>query len=220
LFFSDISPDGRFVAFISFATNLSDADGDLVIDAFLRDTATGTTNLVSRANGQTGAGGDDRTFIAKVSADGRYVAFDSDADNLSDIDDDTMADVFRRDTVTGATILVTRKDGPDGTPASGAAPSISDDGRLIAFQSQDDTLSAIDDNVLLNLFVRDLDAGTTTLVSRPSGAGVTPRTRARSSPWSPATAGASPSSPTPTTSPQTPRRPRATSSSATWRAAS
>ncbi|HEX2506993.1 MAG TPA: hypothetical protein VHK23_01640, partial [Miltoncostaeaceae bacterium] len=174
-FFSDISPDGRFVAFISFATNLSDADGDLVIDAFLRDTATGTTSLVSRANGQTGAGGDDRTFIAKVSADGRYVAFDSDADNLSDIDDDTMADVFRRDTVTGATILVTREDGPDGTPASGAAPSISDDGRLIAFQSQDDTLSAIDDNVLLNLFVRDLDAGTTTLVSRPSGAGVTPQ---------------------------------------------
>jgi Tol biopolymer transport system component len=174
-FTSDISADGRLVAFTSLATNLSDADADLVIDAFVRDMATGTTTLVSRANGPAGVGGDDRTFVARVAADGRYVAFDSDSDNLSTIDDDTAADVFRRDTVTDATILVTREDGPDGVPASGAAPTISADGRLIAFQSQDDTLSAIDNDLLLNLFVRDVVGGTTTLISRPDGVGVTPQ---------------------------------------------
>ncbi len=174
-FGTHISADGRFVAFTSLATNLSDADQDLVIDAFLRDTATGTTTLISRANGPVGAGGDDRTFVARVSADGRYVAFDSDSDNLSAIDDKTMADVFRRDTVANATILVTREDGPDGAPASGAAPTISADGGLVAFQSQDDTLSAIDNNLLLNLFVRDIAAGTTKLVSRPDGVGVIPQ---------------------------------------------
>ena len=103
------------------------------------------------------------------------MAFDSDADNLSAIDDKTVADVFRRDTVANETILVTREDGPDGAPASGAAPTISDDGGVIAFQSQDDTLSVIDNDLLLNLFVRNVAAGTTTLVSRPNGLGVTPQ---------------------------------------------
>ena len=172
-FGTDVSADGRFVALVSFATNLSDADQDLVIDAFLRDMATGTTTLVSRADGAAGAGGDDRTFIARVSADGRFVAFDSDSDNLSPIDDDTMADVFRRDTATNATVLVTREDGPDGTPASGAAPSISDDGRMVTFQSQDDTLPGVGNPALLYLFVRDVEAGRTTLVSRPTGLGAT-----------------------------------------------
>jgi Tol biopolymer transport system component len=174
-FNTDISADGRFVAFTSLATNLSDADQDLVIDAFLRDMATGTTTLISRANGPAGAGGDDRTFLARVSADGRYVAFDSNSDNLSTIDDKTVADVFRRDTVASATILVTREDGPDGAPASGAAPTISADGGVVAFQSQDDTLSAIDNDLLLNLFVRDIAADTTKLVSRPDGVGITPQ---------------------------------------------
>jgi Tol biopolymer transport system component len=134
---------------------------------------TGSTTLISRADGAAGAGGDDRTFIARVSGNGRYVAFDSNSDNLSTVDDDTMADVFRRDTETGATILVTREDGLDGTPASGAAPSISADGRLITFQSQDDTLPGVGNAALLYLFVRDVDAGTTTLVSRPTGLGPT-----------------------------------------------
>jgi Tol biopolymer transport system component len=172
-FGTDVSADGRFVTLVSFATNLSDADQDLVIDAFLRDMVTGATTLISRANGAAGAGGDDRTFIARVSGNGRYVAFDSNATNLSTVDDDTMADVFRRDTVTGATILVTREDGQDGTPAAGAAPSISADGRLITFQSQDDTLPGVGNPALLYLFVRDVDAGTTTLVSRPTGLGAT-----------------------------------------------
>jgi Tol biopolymer transport system component len=103
------------------------------------------------------------------------VAFDSDSDNLSTIDDKTVADVFRRDTVASATILVTRENGPDGAPASGAAPTISADGVVVAFQSQDDTLSAIDNDLLLNLFVRDIAADTTKLVSRPDGVGITPQ---------------------------------------------
>ena len=198
-FNTDISADGRFVAFTSLATNLSDADQDLVIDAFLRDMATGTTTLISRADGEAGAGGDDRTFLARVSANGRYVAFDSDSDNLSAIDDDTMADVFRRDTVANATILVTREDGQEGTPASGAAPTISADGHLVAFQSQDDTLSAIDNDLLLNLFVRDIDAGTTRLVSRPTGLGLIAQDASSFIPWSRGTAATSRSSRTRTT---------------------
>jgi Tol biopolymer transport system component len=174
-FAASSSGDGQFVAFTSLATNLSDADQDTVVDAFIRDMATGITTLVSRADGLAGAGADDRTFLARVSADGRYVAFDSDADNLSAIDDKTVSDVFLRDTALSTTTLVTRADGLNGAPGGGAAPTITENGRRVAFQSQGDNLSPIDNDVLLNLFVRDVDAGTTTLVSRPDGTGLTPQ---------------------------------------------
>jgi len=171
-----ISADGRFVAFESRANNLSSDDLDPVLDVFVRDTQLGTTTLVSRADGPAGAGGNYTSGSPTISADGRFVAFESDARNLSADDNNNVTNVFVRDTQLGTTMLVSRADGPAGAGGDGnsANPSISADGRFVAFASLAANLSADDNNVVLNVFVRDTQMGTTVLVSRangPSGAG-------------------------------------------------
>jgi Tol biopolymer transport system component len=162
-----ISGDGRFVTFQSRADNLSDEDNDAVINLYVRDLEAGTTTLVSRAGGTSGpaANGDSRD--AHISADGRFVAFESSATNLSANDVNSSPDVFVRDLRAGTTTLVSRAGGPAGAPGDGASnePSISADGRFVAFAS--DALNLSDeDAAFADVFVRDLQAGTTTLVAR------------------------------------------------------
>jgi Tol biopolymer transport system component len=170
-FVPSISADGRYVAFQSGATNLSPEDNHAVADIFLRDTLMNTTTLVSRATGATGAAGSTFSSSPSVSADGRFVAFESTADNLSPDDNDAVTNIYVRDVVAGTTTLVTRADGPAGAPADGGsgAPTISADGRFVAFQSDADNLSPEDNNAVLNVYVRDVVAGTTTLLSRATG---------------------------------------------------
>ena len=86
--FASISADGRFVAFVSDATNLSTADtNDPFEDVYVRDLQTDTTTLVSRQSAADGgAVGDLDSYDAAISADGRFVAFSSKADNLSGAD--------------------------------------------------------------------------------------------------------------------------------------
>lgn len=169
-FAPSISHDGRYIAFQSSSSNLSDID-DLSEDVFLRDTATNTTTLISRGNGPGGPGGDERSLSPSVSADGRYIAFRSDADNLSGADEDG-ADIFVRDRARGTTALISRRSqtagGQAATNGSSFFPSISSNGRYIAFYSTADNLSGADDNRFGNIFVRDTAAATTTLVSRRS----------------------------------------------------
>ena len=105
------------MAFDSTAGNLSAEDGDLVADVFVRDVAAGTTTLVSRAGGPAGPGGTDASTSPSISADGRHVAFDSRADNLSSEDVDTVGNVFVRDLVAGTTVLVSRTTGTGGAVA-------------------------------------------------------------------------------------------------------
>ena len=99
-----------------------------------------------------------------VSADGRYVAFYSDADNLVPGDDNDSYDVFVRDRQTGTTTLVS---GGVSGPGDGSAfdPSVSADGRYVAFYSNATNLVPGGSNGNYQVFVRDLQAGTTTLVS-------------------------------------------------------
>lgn len=142
--------------------------------------ATYDTVLVSRS--ATGAAGNGDSAAPSVSADGRYVAFASDADNLSDADDDNHTNIFVRDLTAGTTTYVSRADGANGAAANGpsAAPSISADGRYVAFSSTAANLSTQDEDTCMslfwglpepcsNIFVRDLTAGTTTFVSRANG---------------------------------------------------
>jgi len=168
---ASISADGRFVAFYSEADNLSADDNDNVTNVFVRDMQLGTTTLVSRADGAAGAGGDDYSFNPTISADGRFVAFYSSADNLSADDDNNVVNVFLRDTQLGTTTLVSRADGPAGAGGDDSSfdPTISADGRFVAFESDADNLSADDNNNVTNVFVRDTQLGTTTLVSRADG---------------------------------------------------
>src|SRR5215213_6411014 len=85
-----VSADGRFVAFQSNATNLPN-DADATTDVFVRDLQQNTTTLVSRANGANGNKATDLSSLPAISADGRFVAFQSEASNLSP--DDLNADV-------------------------------------------------------------------------------------------------------------------------------
>jgi Tol biopolymer transport system component len=100
-----------------------------------------------------------------VSADGRYVAFDSFASNIVAGDTNGWLDVFVRDTVAGTTTLVSvSSTGVQGNHPS-MEPAISADGRYVVFSSSASNLVPDDSNDALDVFVRDLQAGTTTRVS-------------------------------------------------------
>ncbi|MFL5896149.1 MAG: TolB family protein [Thermoleophilaceae bacterium] len=167
-----ISADGRFVAFESGATNLVPGDRNSASDVFVRDLRGGATQLVSRAERghTTGAG---PSYMSSISADGRFVAFASRADDLAPGDRGGAEDVFVRDLRTGVTRLVSARTSAARVAAGRARtiyPSISADGRLVAFHSDASDLVAGDSNDAGDVFVRDLATGTTRLVSR-DGAG-------------------------------------------------
>lgn len=109
--------------------------------------------------------GSSTLWRSSLSSDGRYVAFSSDADNLVANDTNCCTDVFVRDRLNGTTMLVSV--GLNGAGANGAsqATSLSADGRYVAFTSAADNLVSGDTNRALDVFVRDVIAGTTTLVS-------------------------------------------------------
>ena len=129
--------------------------------------APGDLTLLSRADGLGGAGGlslDNKSssFGASISASGRFVAFTSEANNLSLFDNDAVVNVFMRDMVDGSIILVCCA---SGSSTGAAEASISGDGRNIVFSSTDDNLSTEDNNAFNNVFVYLRAFGTTSLVS-------------------------------------------------------
>jgi Tol biopolymer transport system component len=164
----DISGDGRYVVFQSDANNLSRADNNAFTNIFVRDLVANTTTLVSRRPGPGGAGANDNSIDATISADGNRVAFSSGANNLSNEDDDAEQNIFVRDLATATNALVSRASGAGGAPGNGESESadISSSGRFVAFRSDADNLSGEDVNTEINIFVRDLDQSTTALASR------------------------------------------------------
>src|SRR3954451_4661592 len=129
-----LSADGRLVGFTSLATDLVKGDTNGASDAFVHDRKTGRTERVSVGAGGKQANGD--SFSAVVSADGRYVAFDSSATKL--VKGDTGGGVYVRDRLKGTT---ERADlGPGGVPADRVsfigANAISAGGRFVAFSSR------------------------------------------------------------------------------------
>ncbi|WP_268221514.1 S8 family serine peptidase [Streptomyces sp. EMB24] len=122
-----LSADGRWAVFNSEAGNLVAGDTNGTTDVFLRDRELGTTVRVSAA--PDGAAGNGPSREQTISADGRWIAFQSTADNLVSGDTDGAADVFLYDRQTGTTRLV---DGPDGPHT---APKISGDGSVVVFDS-------------------------------------------------------------------------------------
>ena len=126
-----------------------------------------TSGLVSGSarSSATGGGG---SYQPVPSADGRFVAFVSQANNL--VTNDNLApylDVFLRDRVAGSITLVSiRADGAGGGDDNSVGPTVSADGRFVAFQSAAGNLALNDTNGLSDVFLRDVVAGTTVLVSR------------------------------------------------------
>jgi Tol biopolymer transport system component len=148
-----ISADGRFVAFMSLASNLGPGTG-----VFVRDRQTGTTEVVSVASDGTQANSS-YSFDPALSADGRFVAFGSWATNLVP---EGRGGVLVRDRLSRTTTLVSVAS--DGTPGAGGSPSISADGRFVAFGSSAN-LAPGDNDGWPDVFVRDRLAGTTERVS-------------------------------------------------------
>lgn len=165
----EISADGRYVAFLSYASNLVRGDTNDTSDVFVRDLRTGRTSRVSVSG--TGAQGDGfSSFTLDLSPDGRYVLFDSDASNLVPGDTNGFPDVFVHDRRTRRTTRVSvSTNGQQGDHIS-QSPAVSADGRYVAFASYASTLVPGDTNGYGDVFLRDRRTGRTTLVSRtPSG---------------------------------------------------
>jgi Tol biopolymer transport system component len=140
-----ISANGRYVAFASKAKNLSQIDKNDVEDVFLRDLKTNRTLLVSRGQGKRGAAGSGDSSNPSISGDGRYVAFESYASNLGPSDNSAIPDVFVRDMRSGRVFLASRStNGGPAANAPSANPSISGDGRYVAFDSRGSNLNPSD----------------------------------------------------------------------------
>lgn len=155
-----MSADGRYVAYAAEADAAAPNASWVIIR---RDNQTGATVRVDVASDGTPANSSSRE--PSISADGRYVAFTSDADNLVSGDDNSVSDVFVRDVQAGTTTRVSvATDGTQGD-ADSYSPSISADGRYVALTSDSDLLDPNDANASPDVFVRDRQANTTTLES-------------------------------------------------------
>lgn len=148
-----ISGDGRFVAFTSEASNLVTGDTNGKEDVFVHDLQTGTTTRVSVGTG--GGQGDGDSSDPAISADGRYVAFKSQATNLVPGDNNGVVDIFIRDRQTGTTTRVSVDSSGAQTNERSSNPAISADGRFVAFDSHASNLVANDTNAQEDVFVRD-----------------------------------------------------------------
>ena len=177
-----MSADGRYTVFLSDADELSDEDDDRFTNVFRRDNLTGETLLVSRADGADGEAANATSAVIggglllgpglatapSISGDGNRAVFTTLATNLVD-GDGPGSDVFLRDIAAGTTVLASRR--PDGSPipVSSGDPALSGDGNRVAFvtteQMDGDTNSDAD------VYLRDLAAATTQLVSRRGPAG-------------------------------------------------
>ncbi len=153
-FGKSVSADGRLAAFITPASNLVPGDTTDTFDPFVRDLQTQTTEIVNVGTG--GVRGNDESDGLALSADGRFVVFDSAATNLVPGDTNGRSDVFVRDRQTGTTRRVSL--GPAGAQASLGANfgAISADGRFVGFYSQSPDLVADDTNGTGDVFVRNL----------------------------------------------------------------
>lgn len=161
------SADGRFVAFHSDATNLVAGGSNGETHVFVRDRQSGTTEIVSVDSNE--AEGNDTSSSVSISADGRFVAFQSDATDLVTGDSNGQSDVFVRDRQMGTTERVSLANNGDQANSRSYYTSISADGRFVAFTSLATNLVAGDTNVDEDVFLRDRLAGTTERVSVDSG---------------------------------------------------
>ena len=173
-----ISADGRYVAFVSYASDLVAGDANGKADIFVRDLVAGTT---VRASVDT-AGGDPNNFSDSpdISADGRRIAFASLASDLVAHDNNvcfseqgpvSCVDVFVRDLVAGTTIRVSVDAGGGDADKGGFDPSISGNGGRVAFASDSSDLVANDGNRTTDIFVRDLVGAATTRASVDTAGG-------------------------------------------------
>jgi Tol biopolymer transport system component len=158
-----LSHDGRFVSFVSLASNLAPGDTNGAKDIFVRDRLVGLTERVSISS--EGEEGDRQSTIAQISADGRCVAFVSYALNLTPEETGGFAQIYVRDRHACTTTIASVS--TDGAVADDhcLSAAVSADGRFVAFHTAAGNLVGGDVNAVSDVFVRDLQLEATELVS-------------------------------------------------------
>lgn len=154
---SSISLNGRYVAFHSEADNLVAGDTNGAEDIFVHDRQTGTTARVSVSS--LGVEGNDDSLCPFITPDGQFVVFYSYADNLVTGDNNGYADVFVHDRLLGTTTRASVNAYGQESTNGGARPSISADGRYVAFETSAGNLVSGDTNGCSDIFVHDRQTG-------------------------------------------------------------
>jgi WD40-like Beta Propeller Repeat len=172
-----ISGDGNFIVYTSTATNLvpGQVDPSGGTSVYLYNRLTGSTTLVSHASGSSTTTANGNSDTPLVSADGRYVYYESTATNLVPGQAGSGGEnVYAYDSVAGTTLLVSHISGAAGTTASGASSpgAISSDGRFLAYESSATNLvpGQVNGNAGANVFLYDLSTDSSKLVNAASTA--------------------------------------------------
>lgn len=172
---ASISDDGRFVTYLSTATNAVTGDTNALADVFVHDRQTGATERVSVSDSEAQATGGAASSKVDISADGNLVVFVSAATNLVTGDTNTMPDVFLRNRSAGTTQRISVSSAGAQQTAAGTtaveSPQITPDGRYIVYVSTGAGLVTGDTNARRDVFVRDRTANTTVRASVKTGGG-------------------------------------------------
>jgi Tol biopolymer transport system component len=163
----DISGDGHYITFWSFARNLVGKDNNLRADVFRYDRIGQTMLRVSVDSNGVEANGNSQ--VPHISANGRYLTFESDANNLVSGDGLGYRDVFWHDVVTGETRRVSVSSGGAEVNGDSYEAAISADGRYVSFTSFASDLTPDDDNPFRDVFRHDTQNGDTERISRVIG---------------------------------------------------
>ncbi|MCS7465424.1 S8 family serine peptidase [Stieleria sp. ICT_E10.1] len=150
---TSLSGDGRYLAFHSQAGNLVAMDTNSEGDVFVYDRLLGAIDRVSVSN--TGVAGNGPSNLPSISTEGRYVTFQSNANNLVPGDTNGVSDIFVYDRSTDLIERISISDGGVEGNAKSDAPSISADGRYVSFHSYADNLVSEDNNNAFDVFVYD-----------------------------------------------------------------
>jgi Tol biopolymer transport system component len=158
-----MSYDGQYIAFVSGASNLVEGDNNGVADVFVHGSVSGTTLRVSvSTNGQEA---DQKCWSPSISSDGQYVVFWTSASNLVDGDTNGRRDVFLSDVKTGITRRLSIAKNGEEFFGDSYIPSISGDGRYVAFSSEEPILPS-DTNNKMDVYLLDMLTGQYTHVSK------------------------------------------------------
>ncbi len=163
-FYSSLSRSGRFVAFVSYASNLVPGDNNGEADVFVRDRELGTTERISNGLGGADANGSSESETLTISAKGRFVAFHSSASNLIGSDTNNTADVFVYDRQADTTRIVSVTNAGEQRRRPAMYPSMSADGNSVAFTSWS-RLAPSDTDKRGDIYVHNVASGMTVRAS-------------------------------------------------------
>jgi len=165
-----ISGDGRYIAFMSYASNLVENDHNHQLDVYVHDQQNKTTDLVSLSI--DGVAGNTKSMNPIISSNGHYVAFESFSNNLIEEDINENPDIFVRNILKGETEVVSLSSRGQQANHGSSNPSISADGRYVLFQSPARNLVPIDNKRsdeeewnFSDIFLRDRKTGKTEIIS-------------------------------------------------------